>query len=106
MIQWSLTLSQNQIALLEAIEPREFGKEWDHPPFPHYVTHVRSLFNEGLIEHRDTKNAQGHMDLTRTGAFITDRGRFILRMIREDMERFLQATPPKPKKAKRENKAA
>ena len=104
MIQWSLTLTGNQIAIMKALEPRRFGEEWHggHDISNWYVGQ-RALLREGLIEHFATKNPKtGYADVTRSGQFLTDRGRFILRVIEEDIAKFLKATDlPERKKEKR-----
>lgn len=109
MIHWSLTLTGNQVAVLKALKNREFGKPWESGgQISHWITGVRALLKEGLIEHRETKQANGlYNDQTRSGQFLTPRGRFILQMIEEDLEKFLSADVPKRKRsAKSEPKAA
>ncbi len=103
MIQWSLTLTGNQIAVLKALEARKFGEEWSGGhDISHWITGVRPLLREGLIEHFETKNPRtGYNDMARTGQFLTARGRFILRMIEEDFAKFLKASDlPARKKEK------
>ena len=90
MITWNITVSGAQIALLRALRHRKFGVEWHHPhEFRSWITTGRTLMREGLIEHIETKNAAGFMDLDRTGYFITKRGRFILSMVEQDIAKFL-----------------
>lgn len=103
MIQWSLTLTGNQIAVLKALEGREFGKPWHRDGnISHWVTGVRPLLREGLIEHRETKTKTGYTDMDRTGQFLTDRGRFILDMIEKDVQKFLhtEGIPEKKQRGK------
>lgn len=94
MIQWTLTLTGNQVAILKSLESREFGKPFDSPhDISHWISGIRPLLREGLLEHRETKNpTTGYNDQTRTGQFLTERGRFILHMIEEDLARFLEPT--------------
>lgn len=112
MIQWSLTLTGNQIALLRAYRDREFGQ-----PFAEdyegkgYIVGTRTLCREGLMEHRYTllpPNRDGcrYTDRTRSGVFLTERDKFILKMIEQDVATFLSATPRKKPSPKRDRKAA
>ena len=90
MITWNITISGSQIALLRALRHRKFGVEFNHPrELKSWITTVRTLMREGLVEHIETKHANGYMDLNRTGHFITKRGRFILSMIEQDIAKFL-----------------
>jgi hypothetical protein len=108
MIQWSLTLTGNQIAVLKALEHRRFGEAWEGHGngISHWITGMRPLLREGLIESFQTKDPKtGYNDMSKTGQFITDRGRFILRMIEEDFATFLKASDL-PIKKKEKTKAA
>lgn len=90
MITWNLTLSGNQIAILKEYAPRVYGKTWNSDGgVRNLIPGARSLIREGLLEHRDAKTLSGYMDLERTGYFVTERGRFILAMIEQDIDRFL-----------------
>lgn len=107
MIQWNLTLTGNQIAVLKSLKDREFGKEWDGGKgITHWITGVRPLIREGLIEHRQTMMPNGkYVDPLRTGQFITERGRFILKMIEQDLAQFLGVSE-KPSAPPRKGSAA
>lgn len=90
MITWNITISGQQIAMLRSLRHRKFGAEWSHPTeVRNWITTGRTLMREGLIEHIETKHANGYMDLTRSGHFITKRGRFILSMVEQDIAKFL-----------------
>lgn len=108
MIQWSLTLTGNQIALLRAYRHREFGKPFDvETDSRGYIAGTRTLCREGLMEHRTTllkpdRNGGRYIDATRTGVFLTERGQFILKMIEADIQRFM--SDPLPKRAPREKR--
>ena len=94
MIQWSLTLTGNQVAILKALEPRRYGEksEYHDSGISHCITGIRPLLREGLIEHLETKLPGSNLnDQTRSGQFLTERGRFILRMIEQDIAKFLDA---------------
>ncbi len=99
MIHWTLGLTGNQIAVLKALKGREFGKPWDRdgsPAITHWVTGVRGLLKENLIYHIETKIPNSRLnDHTRTGQFLTERGKFILEMIEQDLEKFLDHTQTK-----------
>jgi hypothetical protein len=100
MITWNLTLSGQQIALLKMFSGRVFGKPDDEATWsreyqrsigvhPNTIPGTRTLIREGLVEHKDTRNASGYMDPLRSGHFLTERGRFILSMIETDIDKFL-----------------
>lgn len=113
MIQWSLTLTGNQIAVMRALRGRVKGKLSDEyhelsRDLSHWPvgvrTLLRTLLKEGLIEHcRVFQAGHGEKDLVplvdpaRSGQFLTERGRFVLQMIEQDIVQFLT---PKRKKAK------
>jgi len=108
MIQWSLTLTGNQISVLKALKHRKFGEPFDMGDgISHWISGIRPLIKEGLIEHRETRkpNSQ-YNDSTRTGQFLTERGRFILQMIEQDVEKFLSAKNEDVPQKKRPRKAA
>ena len=102
MIQWNLTLTGNQIAILKSLEHREFGKAHEHAHITHWIGGIRTLIRESLIEHRETYARPGIIDQTRSGQFLTDRGRFILKMVEQDIAKFLE---PRRKATKREKVA-
>ena len=60
------------------------------------------LVREGLLEHREVKTAAGYMDPTKSGHFITKRGKFILAMIERDIDKYL--TVENQAKAKRKGR--
>lgn len=110
MIQWSLTLTGNQIALLRAYRHRQFGKPFEHPHDTlsgrGYIAGTRTLFREGLMEHRHTllaPTASGarYTDNTRTGVFLTERGQFILKMIEADIAQFMASDSLPKRRGKR-----
>lgn len=100
MIHWSLTLTGNQIAVMKALKDRKYGvKRSDEETraqleITHWITGVRGLLKEGLIECFAPPEGKDKYDYSKRGQFLTERGRFILRMIEEDIEKFL--SPPKP----------
>ena len=110
MITWSLSLTANQIAVMKALQNREYGKPWDRDTgeITHWITGVRGLLKEGLIEHRVEMRpgCTNISDPNRSGQFLTARGRFILKMIEEDLEKFIRKTERPRQKAARAEKAA
>lgn len=111
MIHWTLSLTGNQIAVLKALKGREFGKPWDrdnNPAITHWITGVRGLLKENLIYHVQTmyKDRPNIADGSRSGQFLTERGKFILEMIEQDLAKFLDQTQPKKRhKPQKENAA-
>lgn len=97
MIQWSLTLSESQIALLTAMNdfdrfrasnPKAVPDSKDRAAlelyfnnspfarFNHFLSHARGLLRDGLIRHTDTATAgRGHEWA------VTEKGRLVLRVI-------------------------
>jgi hypothetical protein len=94
-----MTVTGNQVAILQALGPRVFGKKCNYHDgsISHWLTGMRGLEREGLVEHFHALGANGYTDPDRTGHFLTERGRFILRVIEEDLEKFLQEKVPKKK---------
>lgn len=98
MITWNLTLSGQQIALLKMfsrrVDGQEFcsrGREHELGVHPNTIPGTKTLCREGLVEHREVRRKDGYIDLNRSGHFITERGRFILKMIETDIDKFLSA---------------
>lgn len=96
MITWNLTLSGQQIGLLkmfsERVDGREFsyrGREAKFGIHPNTIPGTRTLLREGLLVHREVRLPSGYIDVNRSGHFITERGRFILKMIETDVDKFL-----------------
>jgi hypothetical protein len=100
MITWNLTLSGQQISLLKLFSGRVYGKpddmaQWSREHHrsiglhPNTIPGTRTLIREGLVEHKETRNASGYMDQARSGHYLTERGRFILSMIETDIDKFL-----------------
>ena len=114
MIQWSLTLTGNQIALLRAYRDRQFGKPYDVDRDTRgddrgYIAGTRVLCREGLMEYRHTlqlpdKLGRRYTDGTKSGVFLTDRGRFILQMIEQDIAKFL--APAAVRKSRKREKVS
>ena len=105
MITWNLTLSGQQIALLKMLSERVEGKEFNSVQYeranaihPNTIPGTRTLVREGLLEHRDVRTKNGYMDALRSGHFITERGRFILKMIETDIDKFLSVESQVQKK--------
>lgn len=95
MIQWSLSLSESQIALLSAMNefdrwraanPKEASANalnqkseayYDASPFArfnHFLTHSRGLLRDGLLRHDTTAAKGGEWS-------VTEKGRLVLRVI-------------------------
>lgn len=92
MIAWTLTLSGQQIKLLRLTEHRDLydrQKEDKIGLHPNTIPGMRALTREGLVEHREIKNAAGYIDTGKSGYFITSRGLFILKMIETDIDKYL-----------------
>jgi len=107
MITWNLTLSGQQIALLKMFSQRVDGKDFAEGYIkreqslgihPNTIPGTRTLMREGLIEHREVKTPRGYVDVSRSGQFITERGRFILGMIETDIDKFLSVEGQAAKK--------
>ncbi len=84
MIQFSVSLTPNQIAVLRAI--REDADRGDDSGFglSHFISGVRLLLNERLVTHEDT----GGPNRWRYG--ITEKGRLLLRVIELDVIDFAE----------------
>lgn len=105
MITWNLTLSGQQIALLKMFSERIEGKEFNSVQYeranaihPNTIPGTRTLVREGLLEHRQVMTKHGYIDPVKSGHFITERGRFILKMIETDIDKFLSVDGQMQKK--------
>lgn len=115
MIMWTLTISGQQMALLKMFSTRVPGKDWWHTRgeeralgvHPNTVPGTRTLVREGLLEHREVKDKNGYLNSFESGHFITERGRFILKMVQQDIDKFLDAEGQlAAKRARKQLKAA
>ena len=100
MIQWSLALSESQIALLTAMNDFDRWREshpqavpnskdraamdlyFEHSPFSrfnHFLSHARGLLRDGLIRHSDSAG-RGHEWA------VTEKGRLVLRVIEIELQ--------------------
>lgn len=81
MIQWSLSLSHNQIAILSAIrwETDSDAKVVANTylNIPHFISGIRPLLNEKLVEHTEGE---------RNGYRITQKGRSVLSIIEQEVK--------------------
>jgi len=105
MITWNLTLSGQQIAILKMLSHRSESKTFftraEEDAFkvhPNTIPGTRSLCREGLLEHKEIKDKNGYMVVGKSGHFITERGRFILSMIEQDIDKFLSVESQVAKK--------
>lgn len=91
MITWNITVTGNQIAIMRDLRYRVYGRQdkRDRHRNPHILVGCRSLIREGLVEHKELKMDSGYVDFTRSGYFLTPRGRFVLRTIEQDIAKFL-----------------
>lgn len=85
-IQWSITLSDSQIALLIALRDKSDA----HSKFPQFITSMRALMREQLVEFHEEEDKQASKIHKRTIVkrwhVVTEKGKAILKAIEYDME--------------------
>ena len=81
MIQWSLSLSEAQIAMLRAMRewttlPEKNRAESTGPfgAFSHFITHAKGLLRDGLLRHDTEKKGPDRWT-------VTEKGELVLRVI-------------------------
>lgn len=101
MIQFSISLSMNQIALLRSIKKREDGEtEWTFEGISHWLVGVKHLEREKLawLEKREKKGRDGRM-YSDNQWHLTEKGRLVLQMVDieiADAAKELAGAAPKP----------
>lgn len=102
---WSLSVSATQIAVLESFDRWE--RNGLHPSdgpfgqFPQFLSNSRQLIRHGLLSFTEGADRK---DQSR-GWALTERGRLVLMLIREDAREFLESIGPEsvaiPRSARR-----
>lgn len=95
MFKWSLTVTDNQIAVLRHLKPRTLTRPNadDGSLIPQFIAGARTLEREGLLERVTNGGRGGRTNVEQRGFYLTPRGRFILEMIETDIDRFLNPHP-------------
>jgi hypothetical protein len=84
MIQFSVTLSPNQIAVLRGVQIENDTNDQTYYAISHFISGVRLLLNERLVTHSFNGEGKGYR------YDITEKGRLLLRVIELDVKDFAE----------------